>query len=342
MEWAGRVMSASGYLTCWIIPNPISAFLISWGNITRWAIMHHICHGGYDQVPGIPSRYTSKGFARGLRRYVDWFDWMLPEAWNYEHNILHHYNTGELTDPDLVEENFSFIRNSKLPMPLKYLAVFGAAITWKFTYYAPNTLRYYMDLQKNKSKKSEKEKTLAQAAPTPEKLKFFDLLTFCLLPYSLMRFGIIPLLFLPLGLKSVFNVLITSILAEIFTNFHAFMVIVPNHTGDDVTRFATKIKNKSEYFYRQIVGSVNYNCGDDFTDMAHLWLNYQIEHHIWPDLPMLKYQQYQKRVKALCLKHHIPYIQGTVLHRFKKMTDIMVGNTSMIRGPANNETGSIC
>jgi hypothetical protein len=27
----------------------------------------------------------------------------------------------------------------------------------------------------------------------------------------------------------------------------------------------------------------------NLNDFAHLWLNYQIEHHLWPDLPMLKY-----------------------------------------------------
>ena len=30
---------------------------------------------------------------------------MLPEAWNVEHNNLHHYRTGEPGDPDLVERN---------------------------------------------------------------------------------------------------------------------------------------------------------------------------------------------------------------------------------------------
>ncbi len=33
----------------------------------------------------------SQRFAQGKRRFIDWFDWILPEAWNYEHNILHHY-----------------------------------------------------------------------------------------------------------------------------------------------------------------------------------------------------------------------------------------------------------
>ena len=30
------------------------------------------------------------------RRCVDWLDWMLVEAWNVEHNNLHHYCLGEV------------------------------------------------------------------------------------------------------------------------------------------------------------------------------------------------------------------------------------------------------
>ena len=30
-----------------------------------------------------------------LHRVLDWLDWMLPEAWNHEHNSLHHYKLGE-------------------------------------------------------------------------------------------------------------------------------------------------------------------------------------------------------------------------------------------------------
>ena len=32
---------------------------------------------------------------------------MLVEAWNVEHNQLHHYHLGEIEDPDLVEHNLA-------------------------------------------------------------------------------------------------------------------------------------------------------------------------------------------------------------------------------------------
>jgi fatty acid desaturase len=118
MENIGLISTAIGSLTAWIAPNPISALALSLGRSTRWLMMHHIGHRGYDTVPGIPGRFTSKSFAAGLRRFIDWPDWMTPEAWKYEHNVLHHSHTGEVYDPDLVERNVDFF--SGLPKSLIY------------------------------------------------------------------------------------------------------------------------------------------------------------------------------------------------------------------------------
>lgn len=94
LEWVGRAATVLGVATCWIAPNPLSAAGMSLGRATRWLLMHHVGHRGYDRVPGMPVQRTSKGFAKGGRRFLDWFDWMLPDAWVYEHNVLHHSHTG--------------------------------------------------------------------------------------------------------------------------------------------------------------------------------------------------------------------------------------------------------
>jgi hypothetical protein len=83
MELWGRICTLLGYATAWIIPNPISAFLISQGIFTRWALITHpISHGGYDKIPDVPVRYTSKRYASGWRRFLDWCDWIHPDAWH--------------------------------------------------------------------------------------------------------------------------------------------------------------------------------------------------------------------------------------------------------------------
>ena len=128
-------------------------------------------------------------------------------------------------------------------------------------------------------------------------------------------------------------VLINSVLAEVLTNLHAFLVIVPNHAGDDVPLFRESTDSKGEFFFRQIVGSVNYPTGSNGIDFFHGGLNYQIEHHLWPKMPLKQYQKAQPKVRALCEQKGIPYIQESVFNRLKKAVDIMVGRTSMLERP---------
>ncbi len=324
MERWGRTCTALGLLGAGIAPNPVSALLLGVGRSTRWILMHHIAHRGYDKVPGVPARYTSKVFARGRRRFLDWADWMLPEAWTYEHNVLHHAHTGEEDDPDLVERNTEGLK--RYSMPVRY-ALFGLlAVSWRASYYAPNTLDAY------RARHGERD---GEARPTESRDR--ELWRRCYLPYVGLHFGLMPLCYLPLGPWGVFSAFCNSLMAEAVTNLHTFCVVVPNHTGDDLYRFEDRPASRAEHFVRQVIGSTNFKTGGDIVDFAHLWLNYQIEHHLFPDIPMSKYQEVQPKVKAICEKHGIPYVQESVFSRVKKMLDIAVGKTTMRRGVKRSE-----
>jgi fatty acid desaturase len=330
VEWMGRLSSLVGYATAWILPNPISAYLISQGNISRWMLMHHISHRGYDKVPGVPERYTSKVFASGWRRYTDWFDWIVPEAWAHEHNVLHHYHTGESEDPDLVERNLGYLRRSKLPRWRRYLHVALLASTWKASYYAPSTMHELQNERRRKAGQPPNNHSFLKLFnPTTPEGRELWLRSF--LPYGIARFLLLPALFLPLGIFAALSVLATSVMAEIMTNIHAFIVIGPNHSGEDIYRFGRPVKDKREFYARQVLGSVNYRTGTERTDYLSAYLNYQIEHHLWPDIPMLKYRQFQPKAKAICEKYGLRYLQEPVMTRVGKLVDIMVGDASMKR-----------
>lgn len=329
IESWGRISSFFGYATAWIIPNPLSAFALSLGQFTRWLLAHHILHKGYDQVPGVPDRYRSKGFARGWRRFIDWFDWIHPSAWDYEHNILHHYHTGEDADPDLVEKHVEFLERLRVPKPLKYALVGLAALTWKFTYYAPNTMSVLDPETKRRLKSQHIAFITIKSILNFKNRTVRELWLRCYLPYSLFNFAFVPLLFLPLGQTAALFVLLNKILAELITNVHSFLVIGPNHTADDLHRFHFHYQTKEEFYVTQVLGSANYNCGKEWIDYLSIWLNYQIEHHLFPDLPMTKYREVQPQVKALCERCKIPYRQESIFKRFKKMLDVCVGNTRL-------------
>jgi len=344
MERWGRIATFSGYglivvlslmellmpvstLLFWSLAL-LSALLISTGNVSRWAnVTHPILHGAYDKVPNVPYRYTRKGFASGSRRYLDWLDWIKPEAWSYEHNIMHHYHLGEEDDPDCVQRNAKWIHQSSMPMWLRYTIAYVFMGMWKFLYYAPNTLR----ILDNKKRKKDEKLEIHHLEWNPKKENGFELWMDYILPYAIIKFIAIPALFIPFGVSAVFTALMIILIAEYMTNLHSFIVIVPNHSAEDIYMFDKPSQGDGEFYLRQIMGSVNYNTGSNLIDFMHGWLNYQIEHHLFPNLPLSQYQKMQPIVKEICKKHNLEYRQESVFKRAKMTVDLLVGKTKMLR-----------
>lgn len=151
------------------------------------------------------------------------------------------------------------------------------------------------------------------------------------LPYAIVKFVLLPLLFLPLGMNAVWSALIILLMAEVYANLHSFLVIVPNHSAGDIYQFSEPHKSQGEFYLRQIMGSVNYNTGTDFIDFTQGFLNYQIEHHLFPNIPHSYYQRMQPLVKEVCKKHNLEYRQDSVFKRIGMTIDLMVGKTKLLR-----------
>ena len=45
-------------------------------------------------------------------------------------------------------------------------------------------------------------------------------------------------------------------------------------------------------------------------------LCYQIEHHLFPDLPSNRYAEIAVRVRALCDKYDLPYNSSSIVHQY--------------------------
>jgi fatty acid desaturase len=343
LERWGRACAAAGYATAWIAPNVLSSALISLGATARWTIVaHHTLHKALDRVEGVEDARTSRGFAKGSRRLLHWLDWLAPEAWEYEHNVLHHYRTSERADPDLVEENVAGLRDSSAPLVLKYAAVAFYALTWKWSYYAPNTFQILQRAARRRASGERVADPSEHDARGPERyLSALDPRTVdgrafwrrCVLPYASVRFGLVPAMFGALGPWAAASVLCNSIAAEAMTNAHTFIIIATNHVGDDLYRFEGQGRGRGEFYLRQVSSSVNFRTGGDLNDFLHGFLNYQIEHHLFPDLPPRQYQRLAPKVKAVCEKHGVPYVQQGVFSRVRQLVGVMVGTRSMRRAP---------
>ena len=320
VAFAGRLATVIGVLAAGLGPNPVAILALSLGRFARWTMIgHHVGHRGYDRVGGP----KGKAFAEGARRLVDWFDWLVPAAWKHEHNVLHHYRLNEERDPDLVEANLEWLRRSSLPVPVRVLVVGFFALTWRWAYYAPNTIA--------ELHRADQEGELPRGVMTwdPRRPAGRDLWRLSILPYVGLHFVAFPALFLPFGWQAAAGALLNSLLAEALTNLHSFLVIVPNHAGGDLYRFTGPGKGKRDFLVRQVLGSANFRTGGDLNDFLHGFLNYQIEHHLWPDLPMAAYQRAQPAVRALCAAHGVPYVQESVWLRLVKTVRVMVGLDSM-------------
>jgi fatty acid desaturase len=317
---------------------------------------HHVCHGGYDSIHPNKKRWNRFKFAIGSfwNRLCDWLDWMMPEAWNVEHNNRHHYKLSEIDDPDLVENNLVDLRQAPIPLAAKYLVVGLAMASWKWFYYAPNT---YKELKLAQWRK--------QGKPLPPNVNPADAVTIrsvlqgdnpfysaaelfgvVLGPYLVIHFFLLPLPYLALGYylaladpAALYWTAVTNlVLAEVLTNIHGFVAVVTNHAGDDMYRFRNGCRPFSgSFFLRQVLASVDFQMGTDLVDFLHGFLNYQIEHHLWPNLSMLSYQKSAPLVRAVCARHGVPYVQENVFRRVHKTVQIMVGTTSMKWFPAKYE-----
>jgi fatty acid desaturase len=337
--------------------NPISALCLSTAICMRWTMIgHHVCHGGYNAEVGIGNRFHRATFARGpVRRFMDWCDWMLPEAWDVEHNYMHHYELGEGSDPDLLERNAHNVRISKMPKALKYVEMMALMVMWKWFYYAPNTVKELYDRQIKLAEKKG-DFSITQPFDMPKAPGDFGDVTKAatvkhvfsemfkgnflpakvmfgvLSPYFTAHFVITPLIFYALfGQAVAMTALVNLFAAEVLTNIHSFIIVVPNHAGEDVYRFKTPVKVKTDDFYlRAVIGSANFRTGGNVNDFMHGWLNYQIEHHMFADMSMLSYQRMAPEIKAICEKHGVPYVQENVFTRLRKTLQIGVGSRDML------------
>ena len=51
---------------------------------------------------------------------------------------------------------------------------------------------------------------------------------------------------------------------------------------------------------------------------------------MFPDISMKSYQKAQPKIKAICEKHGVPYVQESVWKRVVQLADVMVGKRSML------------
>ncbi len=107
-------------------------------------------------------------------------------------------------------------------------------------------------------------------------------------------------------------------IANLIRNYWSYAVIFCGHFPDGAEKFTRdEFENETpaEWYLRQLLGSANFRAGPVMAFMSGN-LCYQIEHHLFPDLPSNRYAEISVRVRALCEKYDLPYTTGSLPRQY--------------------------
>ncbi len=111
-----------------------------------------------------------------------------------------------------------------------------------------------------------------------------------------------------------------NLVANVIRNLWANAVIFCGHFPDGAEKFTTTDmadESAGQWYLRQMLGSANIDAGPVLAFMTGN-LAYQIEHHLYPDLPSRRLAEISVRVRQICEKYDLPYTSGPMPVQYAK------------------------
>ena len=103
--------------------------------------------------------------------------------------------------------------------------------------------------------------------------------------------------------------------ANVLRNLWAHAIIFCGHFPDQTYTFSieeTEDESRGARYVRQLIGAANIEGGPLFHVISGN-LGYQVEHHLYPDMPSTRYAEIAPRVRELCARYGLPYNTRPVL-----------------------------
>jgi fatty acid desaturase len=259
-------------------------------SIENMEIGHNVGHGQWDWMND-PEIHSST------------WEWDMPglsSQWRYSHNYTHHVYTNVLGMDD--DMGFGIMRitrdeawkPSHLVQPLRNFLL-AAIFEWGIALHGLHSVH---DRAADDSEKSAESKALvAKVARQVAK----DYLLFPALSGRRWR-----------------RTLAANTSANLLRNLWAYVVIFCGHFPDGAEKFDPAVverETKSEWYLRQMLGTANFDAGRVLAFLSGN-LCYQIEHHLFPDLPSNRLAQIADEVRALCDKYDLPYTTGPLPRQY--------------------------
>ena len=109
-----------------------------------------------------------------------------------------------------------------------------------------------------------------------------------------------------------------NLTANLIRNVWSYMIIFCGHFPEDVQEFTieeTKDETRGMWYFRQILGSANLTGGKLFHILTGN-LSFQIEHHLFPDIPAHRHAEISAEVQEICERYGVPYNKGPLPTQF--------------------------
>ena len=112
--------------------------------------------------------------------------------------------------------------------------------------------------------------------------------------------------------------LAANVTANLLRNLWVYVNIICGHIPDGAETFDPAVledETKGEWYLRQMLGAANFKASP-LLAFSGGHLCYQIEHHLFPDLPSNRLAQVSVRVRELCEKYDLPYNTGSLPRQY--------------------------
>ncbi|MGV0634565.1 acyl-CoA desaturase [Mycolicibacillus trivialis] len=109
-----------------------------------------------------------------------------------------------------------------------------------------------------------------------------------------------------------------NLTANLMRNVWAYTIIFCGHFPEGTQEFSieeTRNESRGMWYFRQILGSANLTGGKLFHLLSGN-LSFQVEHHLFPDLPAHRYAEIAPQVREICRRYGIPYNTGPLHKQF--------------------------
>lgn len=296
---AARISRAAGRLLIHFSLEPVSwsAGVVALGTykvLENMEIGHNVLHGQYD-------------FMRDPSLSSATYEWDMvgtAKSWKRTHNATHHVFTNVIgRDRDFGYDAFRF--SEEVPWkPLHLLQPLVSPLTGLFFEYSIGAYDLGLFDWLGPSNGA------APASRRPRREAARDLWAFArkAARKGLVEYVFYPALAGPLAVK----VLAGNALADALRNGWAYAVIYCGHLTERTATFREEDlagEDRAGWYARQIMGSGNFEIGR----LGHILsghLGFQIEHHLFPNIPAWRYPEMAPRVREICERHGIPYTTG--------------------------------